>query len=334
MRYFKIKIAFTCKPLLIVIIKSLVCFILFINVNISNSQSLINNGDYFNNKAFLNTAYTGINGGYNASMLYKKQWSGFNNTPQYAQVNYDMAIPQINSGAGMSVINYKVGVFSDINLTAKYSYTLKINNDQNVYLGLGLNYLRSSINLSSATTTDRADPFYVNSNYSDAINGFNSSFGVGYRWQNLFTGLAINNLFTPKRGFTSYTYPVYREFKFFVTYNFEIDKLWTLESMLIPAYVSSRGMVFELATIGRFDKGLWFGLNVNRPLNYGFILGMNIDEHFYLNYLGGMSSQPTFANTTGNHEICLGYYFNNSQRHTGFNLVKRTLQLFGKKQKY
>jgi type IX secretion system PorP/SprF family membrane protein len=247
-----------------------------------------------------------------------------------------MAIPQYNSGAGLSVYNYRVGVYSDINVAGSYAYTLNISDDQSVYLGLGLNYLHSSFNLTNSTAADRSDPIFTSSSYAESLNGLNTSFGAGYRWTTLFVGVGINNIFTPKRGFGSLTYPVYREYKFFTSYKYELDKIWAIEGIAIPAYISGRGLALEFAAIGRYDKGLWFGLNINRPLNYGLILGMNIDEHFYFNYNAAISSQPNFANTTGNHEVCIGYYFNadSKQKKSGFNVINKVAKLFGKRQRF
>lgn len=118
--------------------KRLVLILLsFLAVNMSVAQSDKQLTNYmFDNMSF-NPATTGFKG-YCATAIYRGQWDKVENAPNTMLVNVQGALPNINSGIGISFMNDVIGLGVEREITLNYSFHLEVPNKGHLSAGLGL----------------------------------------------------------------------------------------------------------------------------------------------------------------------------------------------------
>lgn len=79
---------------------------------------------YMNNPFVLNPAYAGFNKTVNASVSFRKQWAGFEGSPSTMNATVHASLLENKMGAGLIVIQDKIGINSNIDVTGTYSYKL------------------------------------------------------------------------------------------------------------------------------------------------------------------------------------------------------------------
>ncbi|MBN2520250.1 MAG: PorP/SprF family type IX secretion system membrane protein [Bacteroidales bacterium] len=294
-----------------IIRKSIFFICLQVILNGLYSQSLPYSNEYISNKVMLSPAFTGIYNDINSSITYKTNWLGFQGAPEYIRGSIDMPMPY-NSAFGVSLMNHKVGIFSDFNGNIDYSFVTPLKQDHNLHFGLRIQFLRSSLNYNKIKPTDLNDPFIQYSTQVESINKFNSSFGVGYNWENLYAGINISNLFKKDLEYGNVKYPTYRKFELFSSYLYEIDRNWQLEGFAFISKIKDSKFAYEITAIGKYDKDFWFGLTWRRPVNIGLNIGTFFTENIYFNYTASITGEPGFANTLGSHELSMGYRMKSS----------------------
>lgn len=322
--------------------KKILYLILIINIIVGKgiySQSVITSNEYINNKTALSYAYSGFYGNTNASISYKANWLGFQGAPEYLKGGFDIPMPY-NSGFGISMMNYRVGIFSDFNANIDYAFKVPVANEHHLYFGLRAQFYRSSVNYNKTKLTDFNDPALSYNLRSDATNKINSSFAVAYNWDYLFAGFTINNLSKKEIKIGNQYFPVHREFKFFSNYKYQINKEFEIEGFgSINKFKESKAFI-ELTATGRYNEDFWFGLSWRRPVNFAVNVGSFLTKEIYINYTVGITGAPGYANNLGSHEINLGYrlstgskWFVNSSKKSN-TLIEKIIELisslFGK----
>lgn len=128
---------------------------------------------YLNNPLLINPAYTGLNNNFNASVSYRKQWSGFDGNPTTANVNGHIALHKNKMGLGFLLVQDKLGVNTNTEAYATYAYRLKFSKTT-LSLGLQGGLVNYKNNNSDLNAYDPNDPAFTNSE-----NVTKPSFGAG-----------------------------------------------------------------------------------------------------------------------------------------------------------
>src|SRR5215207_7129877 len=77
---------------------------------------------YLNNPLSINPAYTGFTKDLNASLTYRKQWAGFDGSPETINVSVHSSLLDNRMGLGLMVIQDKIGVNKNTEVQATYAY--------------------------------------------------------------------------------------------------------------------------------------------------------------------------------------------------------------------
>ncbi len=305
-------------------------FIIYTTVH---SQSLPATNEYASNKFALSKAYSGYYGDINSAATYRANWLGFPGAPEYIRANFDMPMPY-DCGLGFSAMNYKVGLFSDFNFEGAYALKIPIKKQHIAYFGLGMQFLRSTVNYGKAKSTDILDPVITRNPLSTSANRLNSSMYLAYNWKELYAGINISNLFKKDLQNGNLEYPIYRKFELFSNYTYPINSSWDVEGFFILSKFKENKANIDLTAIVRYEKDLWFGLNWKRPTNFTMMFGTYFSQNIYLGYSAGITGGPGFSNTLGTHEITLGYRIKNkgmwsSDSRKSNGLIEKIVDFFG-----
>src|SRR4051812_34139745 len=79
------------------------------------------------NGLLLNPAYAGVNEALDATLLYRKQWTGINGAPTTISFGAHAALKNRHLNAGILLENESVGLYNRTKAVGIYAYRFKIN---------------------------------------------------------------------------------------------------------------------------------------------------------------------------------------------------------------
>lgn len=145
---------------------------------------------YMYNQAIINPAYAGSNEYLQITTLYRNQWTGFPGAPK--TITFSGHGPLSNQmGLGVSVISDQHGPVKENNIYTDISYTIKVNDNLNLALGIKGGITIHDIGLASVNVVDDNDPFF-----SQNINENTLNLGAGafLYTNNYYVGVSMPNL--------------------------------------------------------------------------------------------------------------------------------------------
>jgi type IX secretion system PorP/SprF family membrane protein len=172
------------------------------------AQQVPFSSQYYTNFFVTNPAFTGTKENTNAFITHRSQWTGVTGGPQTTYLTIDGPIQAKNIGLGLKVYSDVTDITSRLGAFANYSYKLKINDDNNLFFGLGLGVLNNRIDFSKAVVRDGDDPLMYSTAQAKTV--FSADFGLGYTWKKLEVGFAMPQFignkikYTDNQGTTSY----------------------------------------------------------------------------------------------------------------------------------
>jgi len=165
---------------------------LLISLNVFSQQDA-QYSQYMFNTMVINPAYAGYKGTFNASLLHRDQWAGFEGAPQTQSLVIDQAFGLENRmGLGLSVVNDKIGIQRHSSAHVNYAYRIPVSeNDDRLAFGLSIGVSQFMLNSYDATIQDTEDP-----NFSNKRTYFvpDARFGVYFSNNKFYAGLSGTNL--------------------------------------------------------------------------------------------------------------------------------------------
>lgn len=151
---------------------------------------------YFDMEPSFNAAAVGKEDKLNVSAAYALDMAGFKNNPQTAYAGADVAFMFLNArnGAGVQLMNDKIGLFTHKRLSFQYAYKHKLFGG-NISIGVQAGMLSESFDGSRVEVDDKSDPALASSNVNG--NSLDAGVGVYYRHRNWYVGASVQHLNSP-----------------------------------------------------------------------------------------------------------------------------------------
>lgn len=288
-------------------------FLLFICSNLSFSQPLLVTSQNLLNKFSLSPSCAGLDNNFKTYMSYRQNWLGIQGAPENIFLNLDGAFFD-NAGYGISVISEKVGIFKDLAIGGTYAYHVLLDKNQYLSFGLTAQYFRNDIELGNNDIIHEGDPLINYQQYA-YTSSYNCSFGTSFMNNGLNTGISASNLLKTKINNNGIEYPVYRQIKAFTSYKYKINNLHHVEPLVI-VYVNSDNYTLKYEVIGKYTymNEFWGGVIYRKGMNIGILAGINLYGTFALNYCYEFSNRAMLGNSSGTHEITIGFLIEKDQR--------------------
>ena len=283
--------------------KNLYLFILFLLIGVASfAQQDPLYSQYLMNPFIINPAYSGYTTDLNTSVMYRKQWAGFEGSPVTMNANAHIALDRNRMGAGIIVLQDEVGADKNTEVTFTYAYHLPLSTRLKLSFGL------------------QGGVINYHSDYSDLkFNPDDSKFTNINEWKpNLGTGLLLHNekfmigLSIPKmlKATTTveqlstalYTQHLYA----YGAYLFQLSHRIKLKPSVLMRAVNGAPLSLDYAASIKIDDSYSIGLFTRNLNTYGFLLQLNLGDSFRMGYIFEMPSGNSVGTQYPTHEVTLG----------------------------
>jgi type IX secretion system PorP/SprF family membrane protein len=257
---------------------------------------------YINNLLLINPAYSGSTTDLNMSAMYRKQWVGFDGSPSTFNANGHIALSNNQMGAGLIVLQDKIGSDKTSEITFTYGYHLPLNNKITLSFGLqggAINYY---------------------SDYSDLkINPADSKFSNQSVWKpNLGTGLILKgekfllSLSVPKLLKASSTVEqlstsLYNQHAYIMgAYVFQLSYRIKVKPWMLARMVSGAPASFDFGASLKVDDSYSLGLFTRNFDTYGTFAQINLGDNLRFAYVFELPTKNSVGTQFTTHELTLG----------------------------
>ena len=272
---------------------------------------------YFDMETSFNPASAGKQPKINVTAAYAMDMAGFEHNPQTAYAAADMPFYALRSyhGAGVLFMNDRLGLFTNMRLTAQYAYQFKLLGGQ-LSVGLQAGLISEKLDGSKADLADSGDPAFNSAQLSG--NAVDLGAGIYYTLKDFYAGISVQHITSPlvKLGDNN-ELPIDKTYYLSGGYNIKLHNpfLTIKPSVLVKTdMVAWRADVTGRLVYSHDNKLLYGGLSYS-PTNsvtmlvggsfHGIVLGYS-----YEFYTSGLNPG------NGSHELFVGYQ-------QDINLVKK-----------
>ncbi len=230
--------------------------------------------------AFLNPANLATTSGNSVFADYRKQWSGFTNSPEQLSLLMEGGFLQNKIGLGLVLDQNQVGMVNRFHIGAGYRHRLKFSETHNLNFGLQLGAERNAIDFSRVEAYDPSELGEIQTSQSltlaRAVVGVQyhvAKFDIGAS-ASFFLGKKMKYLNPVTSAFMSFSKVPY--YSFYVRRPFKLSEKWKYTPSLI--LISTQGLpafidhchTFDFNN--RFDFGIGHRQTANLYLHAGLVL--------------------------------------------------------------
>ncbi len=280
-------------------VKYILVMLFFASTLVGQHSSL--NSNYLFNTFAINPAYAGQKKALDITLVYRKQWAGFNGSPQNISLLGSMEIKPKNLSVGLQYENDKIGLTSTNSIKVALAYRVKLNRKHTIAFGLQPMYKRIFYDFSKIITTKEGDATFIAN--SPAINLFNSGAGVYYYSKKIFFGVSTPELVKTKSG------AKYYEFNAIGGVIIKVKDNVTLKPSFLVRQIKNSPVQFDLNLTAYFNDVLGVGFAYRNKDAIVAYADFSVNKKFKFGYAYDYSIGPLRRYNSGTHEIMLNYFF-------------------------
>ena len=276
----------------------------------ANAQQELQISQYMFNGLFLNPAYAGTHPYWGGTALHRQQWLGFTGRPWSTTVAFDGPIKDKNMGLGFMIVNDNIGLTTNNDISAAYSYRIKVNEGSQLSFGLRAGVRNTMFNVSKLQNIpDAGDPLY-NANQSIWVPKFD--FGAYWYSDRGYLGLSIPNILAIDSR-TSDNADAGLRRHFFLNggyvWNVNADGSIKFKPSFLVKYEPTSPISFDLNAHFLFNDKLWLGTSYRYNSAVVFMAEYQITEQFRAGFAFDATTSDIRQYQNGTIEFMLGYDF-------------------------
>lgn len=273
---------------------------------------------YMFNEVFINPAYAGSKQAMSATLLHRQQWVSFPGRPISTSFSLHGPVQGDKMGAGISILNEKIGVLTRNLIYASYSYRLKLAEKNTLAMGLmaGLdNQINRLGTVKAGVDGAPTDPQF--SQNTPNVMAPNVGAGLYYNNDQLYAGISIPRLidntirFNPNGATVKTTRIAASKFTYYITggYLFKLnDDLKLRANIMVKALKNVQPQV-DLGANFLIRDFIWAGLSYRSASAVSILLGAQVNKQFFACYSYDYGTNKIQRYSLGSHEIVLNYLF-------------------------
>ena len=262
---------------------------------------------YMYNKMSINPGYAGAKGGLFGVLLHRTQWSGIEGAPTTQTFTAHTPFMGQKMGAGLNIVNDKIGVSQRLNVYGAYSYKLYLG-ERIVSFGVQGGFTRFGNNWSEIKTISPNDPSFSGGDESLFLP--NVGAGVYYNDQKYFAGISMPYFLTHSLSSESSSEAqLYRHLFINGGGLFELNYALKLRPTILLKYVSGAPLQADLNMSVVIKDRFWPGLSYRTGDGLSAMFQVNLKNNLWMGYAYDYPFTELNGYTSGSHEIFISYTY-------------------------
>jgi type IX secretion system PorP/SprF family membrane protein len=284
-------------------------FASLLNSNHTHGQQRVQFTQYMFNPLILNPAYAGAEGPLCVNLINRKQWTGIENAPSTQTFSAHSLFRREQVGLGISIVNDKIGVHSNLSVMTNYAYHLKIRKDLTLSMGLQGGLYKVSSDYVSLMNSSTNDPKLSSAPLRETF--FEFGFGFYLRAQRLTLGLSSPEAL-PKTISVNDTTSIKlsKGNSFLLTrYRLTLNESIDLEPGVLVKYMPDLDLSYDININMIYRKVLTTGLSYRKKESVDFLLKAQVNPQLQFGYAYDHPIGAISRISNGSHEVMIQYLF-------------------------
>lgn len=268
------------------------------------SQQLPLNNQYIVNKFSLSPAYAGAGDALEVFGSFRNDWAGISGAPETKTISANGMVCK-NMGLGGTIGTYQAGIFKNNSASLSYAYHLQLGGSQWLSFGLGLGLIENHIVLADGSS--QSDPIAMN-NASMNSTSLDAAFGILYRCKKFHFGIDVPRLLSSKiknaDGKEVYAFAMHDGFH--ISYSYSCRKDWQIDPFARFMMAQNAPSTYEVAVPIKYKQKFWIAPAYKKK-SMAVSFGCVPYDNFIVNYTYEFASAGIMGQSSGTHEISIGY---------------------------
>jgi type IX secretion system PorP/SprF family membrane protein len=257
---------------------------------------------YMLNPFIINPAYAGYTTDLNASVMYRKQWAGFEGSPVTMNANAHIALDKNRMGAGLIVLQDQIGSDKNTEVNVAYSYHLSLSTSMKLSFGLQGGVINYHSDYSDLNITAGDSKF---SNLSE----WKPNLGAGLLLHNekFIAGLSVPKMLKSSTTVESLSTGLYNQHLYvYGAYLAQLSYRIKLKPWILMRAVAGAPLAVDYALSVKIDDSYTIGLFTRNLNTYGFLMQLNLGDSFRMGYVFELPTEKSVGTRYPTHELTLG----------------------------
>jgi type IX secretion system PorP/SprF family membrane protein len=258
---------------------------------------------YMLNPLVINPAYSGLNNNLNAMVGYRTQWTGLDGQPQTFNASVHTSLVNNKVGAGILVVNDKIGNTSTTEANATFAY--KLNFEQSTFsFGMQAGVQSYNSDYSSLNILDKGDNAFTGGERGSRIN---MGVGVALKSEKYFIGLSVPRLLPSTFENGGQEFDLYNQhFYLMGAYVYYLNENIRFKPSVLLRGVKGAPATVDVAFNVNFNAMHTVGIFTRNLNTYGVLLQTLLAEKYRFGYVFEMPTNKSVGTQFSTHEITLG----------------------------
>lgn len=289
--------------------KLMIIFAVALSLNSFGQQDLMVS-QYTFNHTFLNPAATGIQGFYNASLMYRKQWLQFEGAPVSQFLSVDGPVISDKMGLGLLIQNESIGVNKQTDFFVNYSYIMDMDK---IKLSFGL---RGGLTMFGANYTDHVAWDTNDEILQSNTTSYQPNFGFGsyLKHEKYFFSFAIPHLlsYDPTSSLTldfENSNQTVRHYYVMGGFDLPLNDAIKMQPSVLMKYAERAPAQLDVNLLFEYKQIFSLGGGFRTGDSFIAMTKFQISNKFQLGYSFDITTTDIRDYSKGSHEIMLNYMF-------------------------
>ena len=265
---------------------------------------------YMYNTSNVNPAYAGSRDVLSIFALHRTQWVGLDGAPVTNTININTPIGS-NIGIGLGIINDRIGVSDENNISADFSYTIQASDNYKLAFGLkaSANILNIAFDKLSYAVADPSFETNLNKKISPNIGT-----GLYFYSDNTYIGLSVPNFLETRHydrtstiNSAKITAQERMHFYFIAGHVFDLSENIQFKPSLLTKIVQGAPLQIDASANFMINQKFIIGGAYRWSAAASVMAGFQINESWLIGYGFDLETTRLKAYNSGSHEVFLRY---------------------------
>lgn len=261
---------------------------------------------YMFNGLVINPAFAGSDDAPSITFLNRNQWTSIEGAPVTQTLSGHTLFGSSRVGAGLTIINDKIGVHKNQNIQGSVSYRLNISPE--TYLSMGL---QGGVSIRKSTYSSISGP--VADPSAQDISHVSPTLGMGFflRGKKFDLGISAPEILSEKISANDSTTITWDRAQYFLygKYSIALRHNLALEPSLLVKYKKDLPVSYDVNMSLVIKKALTAGISYRHKESIGFLIKAKLTPQLQFGYAYDYAIGEVAMASNGSHEVMVNYLF-------------------------